>query len=170
MLVACCPMDDLAQLAPGQVLAKDFRVLRALAAGGMGSVYLVEQLSTGKQRALKTMHRELVYDPASRQRFEQEARIGSRIASEHVVEVQAAGVDQVIFVQQGGRNRHDHICQALELFAAEVMPALKADAAEREARKQAELAPYIAAALARKPRMAPIEESAIPTVSALRSV
>ncbi|HSQ62199.1 MAG TPA: serine/threonine-protein kinase [Polyangiaceae bacterium] len=81
------------QLAPGTVFAGDYRIVRPLSAGGMGAVYLVEQLSTGKHRALKLMHRELVYDPASRQHFEQEARIGARIASEHVVEVQAAGVD-----------------------------------------------------------------------------
>ena len=31
---------------------------------------------------------------------------------------QAAGVDQVIFLQQAGRNRHEHICESLELFAA----------------------------------------------------
>jgi alkanesulfonate monooxygenase SsuD/methylene tetrahydromethanopterin reductase-like flavin-dependent oxidoreductase (luciferase family) len=46
---------------------------------------------------------------------------------EHLRAFEAAGVDQVIFIQQGGRNRHDHICASLELFAAEVMP----DFAER---------------------------------------
>ena len=46
------------------------------------------------------------------------------------------------------------------------MPALKADQAERDARKQAELAPFIEAALKRKTRMAPVEPSALPTVSA----
>ena len=35
---------------------------------------------------------------------------------------EAAGVDQVIFVSQAGRNRHEHICESLELFASEVMP------------------------------------------------
>ena len=33
---------------------------------------------------------------------------------------EAAGVDQVIFVSQAGANRHEHICESLELFAAEV--------------------------------------------------
>jgi len=33
-----------------------------------------------------------------------------------------AGVDQVIFLLQAGRNRHDHICESIELFAEEVMP------------------------------------------------
>src|SRR5205823_6891700 len=43
-----------------------------------------------------------------------------------------AGVDQVIFIQQGGRNQHAHICESMELFAREVMPALKAGEAARE--------------------------------------
>ncbi|MFB6164963.1 MAG: LLM class flavin-dependent oxidoreductase [Haloarculaceae archaeon] len=36
-------------------------------------------------------------------------------------DLEDAGVDQVIFVQQGGNNRHEHICDSLELFADEVM-------------------------------------------------
>ena len=32
-----------------------------------------------------------------------------------------SGVDQVILLNQAGRNRHEHICEALELFASEVM-------------------------------------------------
>lgn len=35
---------------------------------------------------------------------------------------EAAGVDQVIFVLQAGRNRHEHICESLELFGREVLP------------------------------------------------
>lgn len=80
-------------LSPGVVFAGDFRVLSPLSQGGMGAVYVVEQLSTGKRRALKVMLPELVQDARLRARFEQEARVGSRISSEHVVEVVAAGVD-----------------------------------------------------------------------------
>ena len=36
------------------------------------------------------------------------------------------GVDQTIFIQQGGNNRHEHICESLELFAGRVMPEFKA--------------------------------------------
>ena len=46
------------------------------------------------------------------------------------------------------------------------MPALKADQAARDAKKQAELAPFIEAALKRKKRAAPVAASAVPTVSA----
>jgi alkanesulfonate monooxygenase SsuD/methylene tetrahydromethanopterin reductase-like flavin-dependent oxidoreductase (luciferase family) len=41
---------------------------------------------------------------------------------------EAAGVDQVIFLAQAGRTRHEHICESLELFARTVMP----EFAERE--------------------------------------
>ena len=84
----------------------------------------------------------------------------------HLAAFQDNGVDQVIFLQQAGRNRHDHICEALELFAADVMPAFKADAAAREAKKAEELAPYIAAALKRKRWMKPLAENEIPVVRA----
>jgi alkanesulfonate monooxygenase SsuD/methylene tetrahydromethanopterin reductase-like flavin-dependent oxidoreductase (luciferase family) len=84
----------------------------------------------------------------------------------HLKGFQESGVDQVIFMQQAGRNRHDHICESLELFAAKVMPEFKADAAAREARKAKELAPHIAAALKRKSWMKPLAEHEIPVVKA----
>jgi serine/threonine protein kinase len=85
----------LLQLTPGELFARDFRVLRPLAEGGMGSVYRVEQLSTGRERALKIMHPQFARDEDTRARFTQEAKVGSRIKSEHVVEVVAAGVDEI---------------------------------------------------------------------------
>jgi len=77
------------------------------------------------------------------------------------------GVDQVTFIQQAGRNRHDHICEALELFAGEVMGEFKAEEAQRVARKEAELAPYIAAAMERKAWMKPLADAEIEPVVAL---
>jgi len=85
---------------------------------------------------------------------------------DHLKAFQDAGVDQVIFLQQAGRNRHEHICESLELFAAEVMPEFKAEVAAREARKASELAPYIEAALKRKNWMKPLADHEIPVVKA----
>jgi alkanesulfonate monooxygenase SsuD/methylene tetrahydromethanopterin reductase-like flavin-dependent oxidoreductase (luciferase family)/putative sterol carrier protein len=69
---------------------------------------------------------------------------------------EAAGVDQVIFVSQAGRNRHEHICESLELFGERVLPefAPRADAAD--AARDAELAGASKAALLRRapPRVA----------------
>ena len=85
---------------------------------------------------------------------------------QHIHAFQDAGIDQVIFLQQAGKNRHEHICESLELFAAEVMGDFKAEAAEREAKKNAALAPYIAAAMKRKVWMKPLADDEIPIVRA----
>jgi formylglycine-generating enzyme required for sulfatase activity/tRNA A-37 threonylcarbamoyl transferase component Bud32 len=84
----------LSELEVGSLFGKDFRIVRPLRAGGMGAVYVVEQISTGKQRALKVMAPALAADPATRERFVLEARAGSRIESDHVVEVVTAGIDE----------------------------------------------------------------------------
>lgn len=87
-------------------------------------------------------------------------------ARRHLEQLANAGVDQVIFIQQCGRNRHEDICSSLELFADGVMPHFVAGRDEREAAKQAELAPYIEAALARKRWMQPLADDEIPVVRA----
>ena len=81
-------------IAPGSIFARDYLIERALAEGGMGAVYVVRQMSTGRHRALKLMQPELAHDDDFRRRFLQEAKIGASIASEHVVEVQVAGIDE----------------------------------------------------------------------------
>lgn len=81
-------------LEPGALFAGDYRIIRKLNSGGMGDIYLVEQLSVNSTRALKLMKPQLLRDPDLRRRFEQEARICARIASEHIVQVVAAGVDE----------------------------------------------------------------------------
>ncbi len=84
----------------------------------------------------------------------------------HIANLQEAGVDQVVFLQQAGRNSHENICASLELFADTVMPQFVADVEEREANKQTELAPYIEAALARRQPMQALAEADVPVVKA----
>jgi alkanesulfonate monooxygenase SsuD/methylene tetrahydromethanopterin reductase-like flavin-dependent oxidoreductase (luciferase family) len=86
---------------------------------------------------------------------------------EHLRSFEEAGVDQVIFIQQGGRNRHEHICESLELFAAQVMPEFAERTEARERAKRERLGPAIEAALARKQWMRPLEDDEIPEIEAL---
>jgi alkanesulfonate monooxygenase SsuD/methylene tetrahydromethanopterin reductase-like flavin-dependent oxidoreductase (luciferase family) len=79
---------------------------------------------------------------------------------------QNAGVDQTIFIQQGGKNRHEHICESLELFASVIMPEFAEVEAERHARKMEALAPYIEAALRRKEYMRALADDEIPSYPA----
>jgi alkanesulfonate monooxygenase SsuD/methylene tetrahydromethanopterin reductase-like flavin-dependent oxidoreductase (luciferase family) len=69
---------------------------------------------------------------------------------EHLEGFREAGVDQVVFIQQGGNNRHEHICESLELFASEVMPEFKEGEEEREREKLERLAPAMERAMERK--------------------
>jgi putative sterol carrier protein len=80
---------------------------------------------------------------------------------------EAAGVDQLIFVMQAGPNRHEHICESIELFASEVMPEFAQRADEADARRAERFAPAIAAALARRepPRVADPNYSIAPVAS-----
>ena len=73
-----------------------------------------------------------------------------------------AGVDQTVFIQQGGRNRHEHICESLQCFASEVMPEFKRAEVEREEKKRVELAPYVEAAFQRKAAMPSLPTEKIP--------
>ena len=63
---------------------------------------------------------------------------------------EAVGVDQVIFVLQAGPNRHEDICESLELFAGRVMPEFTIDREQREQAKRDRLAPAVTRALARR--------------------
>ena len=69
-----------------------YKLLQKLGEGGMGAVFIAEQLSTGKRRALKVMQPSLLADAKLRDRFVQEAKIGAKIESNHVVEVIGAGI------------------------------------------------------------------------------
>jgi alkanesulfonate monooxygenase SsuD/methylene tetrahydromethanopterin reductase-like flavin-dependent oxidoreductase (luciferase family)/putative sterol carrier protein len=70
--------------------------------------------------------------------------------TELVERYEAAGVDQVIFVSQAGRNRHEHICESIELFGKEVLPRFAERAEERELAKRERLAGAVERAMARR--------------------
>jgi alkanesulfonate monooxygenase SsuD/methylene tetrahydromethanopterin reductase-like flavin-dependent oxidoreductase (luciferase family) len=86
---------------------------------------------------------------------------------EHLRSFADVGVDQVIFIQQGGKNRHEHICESLELFAERVLPDFKEHEAERERKKLERLAPALERAMARKTWMKELADDEIPVLQAL---
>jgi alkanesulfonate monooxygenase SsuD/methylene tetrahydromethanopterin reductase-like flavin-dependent oxidoreductase (luciferase family)/putative sterol carrier protein len=78
---------------------------------------------------------------------------------------EAAGVDQVIFVAQAGRNLHEHICESIELFGSQVLPGFAERADVAEAAKLDRLAEACEKALARRepPRTAAPDYVVLPT-------
>ena len=84
--------------------------------------------------------------------YEPAAGIGSPdMVRRNLEALEAAGVDQVVFVQQAGNNRHDHICESLELFAEQLMPAFKERHETHRQRKADKLAASIERAMQRVP-------------------
>jgi hypothetical protein len=70
---------------------------------------------------------------------------------EYLRRYEECGVDQVIFCFQAGKNRHEHIMEALELFGREVLPEFRERDDAAQSAKAGRLAPVIEQAMARKP-------------------
>jgi alkanesulfonate monooxygenase SsuD/methylene tetrahydromethanopterin reductase-like flavin-dependent oxidoreductase (luciferase family) len=111
------------------------------------------------------------YSPEVAVALEQE-RLGAKLASgdtkglrgatgtpeqirEYVARFEDAGVDQLIFVMQAGKNRHEDICESIEMFGKEVLPEFKERDAKHVADKAKRLEPVIETAMARKTDDAP---------------
>ena len=75
-----------------------------------------------------------------------------------------AGLDEMIFLQPVGRNRHDHVCEALELFADRVLPEFKQHEDARQRIKLQVLEPAMREAMSRKKPLAPADPRTIPVI------
>src|SRR5690606_3542632 len=68
-----------------------YRLLRVLGHGGMSTVYLAEQVSLGREVAVKVMLPEALADEVSRRRFENEARTVARLEHPNIVGIFEVG-------------------------------------------------------------------------------
>ena len=106
------------------------------------------------------LYRQTTQDPA-----EGRAGIGTPDqVREHLEIMEDAGVDQVVFIQQAGANRHEDICESLELFAKRVLPDFKARDTAHVSEKNERLAETIESAESRKPALTSLSE--VPIVDA----
>ena len=72
-----------------------------------------------------------------------------------------AGVDQVVFIQQAGMNRHEDICESLELFADKILPDFKKRNATHIEQKNKRLENAITAAESNTPALTSLESTPI---------
>jgi eukaryotic-like serine/threonine-protein kinase len=79
------PQPDLT----GKVLSGEFAILRKLGHGGMGQVYVAEQISLKRKVALKVLKPELAANEVSMKRFRQEAQAVARATHANIVQVYA---------------------------------------------------------------------------------
>jgi serine/threonine-protein kinase len=81
------------RLEPGQIFAKRYRIERFIAKGGFGAVYAAEQVDTEARIALKIIWTHVVESDAALEQFKLEARLASRVGSDHVPRVFDVGRD-----------------------------------------------------------------------------
>lgn len=77
----------------GKVFAGRYRIIRKLGQGGMGAVYLAEQVGIGHRVALKLLNANLAGNEEITQRFLNEAKSYARIAHPHAVAFHEFGQD-----------------------------------------------------------------------------
>ena len=80
-------------------------------------------------------------DEAKKMLANQRQLIGSpSTLRERLRKFQESHIDQVILINQTGKNTHEHIVESLELFAHEVMPEFHAGEPEQQAWRKSVLA------------------------------
>lgn len=78
-----------------------FRVLKLLGYGGMGAVFMAEDIHLRRPVALKVMRPELAAKPGAADRFMREARSAAAVRSDHIVTIYQVGqTDGVPFLAQ----------------------------------------------------------------------
>ena len=80
------------ELTAGDFVTNGVRLLRRLAEGGMGRVWIAEHLGLRTEVVVKVMAREMVARPDGTTRFAREAAIAAAIKSPHVVQVFDHGI------------------------------------------------------------------------------
>src|SRR5215212_7456594 len=81
-------------LTEGAIFGGRYRIVRCIAAGGMGAVYEVIHLETERKRALKVMLPHILHSQELRDRFKREAKVAAQVDSEFIVDVFDAGLDE----------------------------------------------------------------------------
>jgi len=79
---------------PGRVIAGNFRIDGLIGSGAMGNVYKAEQLSLGKQVAIKVLHPHLMGDEKLVGRFKREAKSASLLNHPNSIQIIDSGQDR----------------------------------------------------------------------------
>jgi serine/threonine-protein kinase len=125
MQVSADPPHDLS----GTLLGGQFRLEKRLGQGGMGDVYLAEQVDLGRRVVVKLL-RGPASDPANAERFQREARALARLNHPNIVQVYAFGrSDQgtLYFAMEylPGRTLGDVLCERGALPEREALQVLE---------------------------------------------
>ena len=121
--------------ASGQTIAGKYSILRELGKGGMGEVYLAEDISLDRKVALKFLPEATYRYPSMRARFVREAKAAAALSHPYICSIHEVGEveDKLFFAMEfvEGRTLRDRIHQGPLLpgealrFASEIAEALR---------------------------------------------
>jgi serine/threonine-protein kinase len=74
-------------LVPGEIIARSYRLIRPIAEGGMGRVWIAEQIALERRVAVKVLTEEIIQTAQGLELFHREARATARVDHPHVVRV-----------------------------------------------------------------------------------
>jgi serine/threonine-protein kinase len=122
----------------GTVLAGTYRVLRPIAAGGMGEVYLAAHERLPGRFAIKVLHRDLTSDPDALARFRYEAEIMAGLRHPNIVQVidfniAPDGTPFLVMELVEGTDLSDLLRQGARLAPAQVVRMIRQIASALEA-------------------------------------
>jgi hypothetical protein len=110
--------DEVGRLGP-------YRVLKRLGSGGMGLVFLAEDVRLRRLVALKVLRPVLAAHPAARERFLREAQAAAAVKNDHVVVIyqvgEEGGVPHMAMELLEGESLDDRLTREGRLPAAEVV-------------------------------------------------
>jgi serine/threonine protein kinase len=101
-----------------------YRIVSKIGAGGMGEVYLAEDLKLGRRVALKVLNRELTESPDRLQRFEREARAASALNHPNILTVYEIGESEGVRFIATEFIEGDSLRQRMTLGAVELVDVL----------------------------------------------
>jgi serine/threonine-protein kinase len=109
----------------GPVLVGAYRIIRPLANGGMGEVYVVEHERLPVRFALKLLHRDLLTDEDARSRFDAEVSVLANLRHPNIVQVfdfnlTADGRPYLVMELIAGKDLADHLAQRQPFAPARV--------------------------------------------------
>jgi len=104
-------------LLPGEIIARSYRLIRPIAEGGMGHVWIADQIALERRVAVKVLTEEIIQTAQGLELFHREARATARVDHPHVVrvldfDVMEDGVPFLVLELLVGETLEEHVLRA----------------------------------------------------------
>ncbi len=123
-------MDERVSLVPGEIIARSYRLIRPIAEGGMGRVWIADQIALERRVAVKVLTEEIIQTAQGIELFHREARSTALVDHPHVVrvldfDVMEDGVPFLVLELLVGETLEEHVLRHGPLAPDEALELLR---------------------------------------------